>query len=232
MVKILAFDLDGTLLNSLADIQYALNTSLGEHGFAQHDSDSVRRLVGHGLSELIKKAVPPDLNRPDITDPVLQRMRQIYKEIPFRYTEPYPGIPELLEQLKTDGYLMTVLTNKADPIAQIIIEHFFKGVFDLVQGETPDFPRKPHPDALHRLLRRIAPQTGIAATDSPALCQAAVLIGDSEADIQTAHAAGVRSIGVSWGFRSPAELRAAGADLVVDTTDALAIALAQLKFKE
>jgi len=222
MKKILVFDLDGTLLDSLADIRHALNTALGEHGLPPHDSESVRGMVGHGLPELIKLAVGPAAAQ---AEAVLARMRQIYREIPFRLTRPYPGIPELLDELHAGGAILAVLTNKAEPIAQIIIDHFFPGRFALVQGEMPQQPRKPHPDALLSLLKRLAPRAGIDPQDQTAWCGQAIMIGDGETDIHTAAAAGVRAIGVGWGFRSPAQLMAAGANELVADVPALRVAL-------
>lgn len=226
MAKICIFDLDGTLLDSLADIQHALNTALAENGLPSHDTDSVRRMVGHGLAELVRQAVPSQTPAKETVPPVLARLREIYREIPYRHSQPYPGIPDLLIELKAKGTIMAVLTNKSDPIAQIIVSHFFPGIFDLVQGESPELPRKPDPESLWRLLASLAPLAGLPLGQRENLGQAAVLIGDSEADIQTAHAAGVRAIGVDWGFRSSNQLLAAGATEIVTDCAALRRALA------
>lgn len=225
MTKILIFDLDGTLLDSLADIHYALNTALEAHHLPGHSLDSVRSLVGHGLSELVRLALGPEHSHE--LAPVLAQVRQIYHDIPYRFTQPYPGICELLAELKANAAVLAVLTNKMDTVATTIVEHFFPNVFDLIQGETPSLPRKPHPDSLLGLLKRLAPQAGIDPEDRIKLCQSAVLIGDGETDIHTARNAGVRAIGVSWGFRSESELIVAGASQVVPDCQALRQTLAQ-----
>ena len=113
------------------------------------------------------------------------------------------------------------------PIARLIVPHFFPGVFDAVQGEGSGLPRKPDPEALMILLRQLAPLAGIDPADTPALRAAATLCGDSEADIKTATLAGVRAIGVAWGYRSPADLQAVGATAIARDASDLARLLAQ-----
>jgi phosphoglycolate phosphatase len=226
MKKILVFDLDGTLLDSLPDIQWALNTTLAEYGLPGHDLAQVGRMVGHGLSNLVQLAVPESHRRPEQVKPMVAHIKELYASVPFKATVPYPGLPQLMAELKATDHVMGVLTNKAEPIAQKIVPHFFPGIFDHVQGERPDLPRKPDPEALLILLRRLAPLAGIDPADEATLKRSVVLTGDSEADIQTASRGGMTAIGVAWGYRSPEDLLAAGAATIVSDADGLRRAIA------
>lgn len=223
MAEIVVFDLDGTLLDSLADIGHALNSALAEAGLPVHELGSVRRMVGHGLGELVRQAVGPAT---DAAPAVLARVRQIYLEIPYRHSRPYPGIPEALAELAGRGAILAVLTNKAQAIADLIVAHFFPGRFALVRGEGPLWPRKPDPQALLGLLADLAPLAGLSG-DPRSLAARAVLVGDSEADVKTALGAGARPIAVAWGFRDPDQLRAAGAAELAEDCPALLAALAR-----
>ena len=221
MKKLLVFDLDGTLLDSLPDIRWALNTTLGEFGFPGFELDQVRRMVGHGLTELVRQAVPEASRQAETIQPMVQHIKSLYASVPFRETSPYPGMPELLRQLKAEGHVLGVLTNKAELIARLIVPHFFPGIFDAIQGESPELPRKPDPEALLGLLRVLAPRADLDPSDLARLKLAATLTGDSEADIQTACRAGVRAIGVAWGYRAPEDLRSAGATVIADDANGL-----------
>lgn len=222
----LAFDLDGTLLDTLPDIRQALNTVMEEAGFAPFDSREVRAMVGNGLGELVRKALA---RRGAGADDVLARdretrIRTLYAEKPWRDTLPYPGIPELLTRLKLAGIPMAVVTNKAQPVADLVVEHFFPGIFDVVQGEVPGQPRKPDPAPLLRALEQLAGRTpgSIAPGRAPEGC---LMIGDSDVDVATAVAAGVPCIAVLWGFRDRPELEAAGARIFTSDTESLELLL-------
>lgn len=219
MYSYIIFDLDGTLLDTLPDIQWALNTALAEFGQPVHNREAVRRMVGHGLAELVRQATGADRT----TDPGIQalagqvtaRLRAIYREQPWRETLPYPGIPELLARLKDRGLPLGLLTNKAQPVADLVAGHFFPGIFQVVRGESPELPRKPDPAALHQLLDRLEPrpapgQPDCRSDDRASRLERTVLVGDSDVDLLTARQAGCASIGVLWGFRSRAELEAIG----------------------
>ncbi len=220
--KILIFDLDGTLLDSLADIQWALNTTLVEFGFKAYDRDRVGQMVGHCLTELVRQAVPDGHRADEQVKPLVLRIKALYTSVPFRDTVAYPGLVELMRELKAAGHVMAVLTNKAEPIAQLIVPHFFSGVFDVIQGEKPGLPRKPDPESLLGLLRTLAPLAGMDTSKIDELKACAVMIGDSEADIHTAALAGVAAIGVGWGYRSTGDLIGAGASQVARDSAELA----------
>lgn len=227
MKRLLVFDLDGTLVDSLEDIRFALNGALRESGLPEHDSDSVRRKVGHGLGELVKAAVPsatPESARAT----VLAAVRRIYAEVPVRYTVAYPGMVELVSQLRAAGNAMAVLTNKAQSIASVIVEHFFPGVFHVVQGEVSGGPRKPDPKTVEKLFETLASAKGLEGYR--ANVATSVLIGDGDADVQTAVRAGLRSVALTWGFRSADELRRVGATNFAGNIDELRNLLSQPGF--
>lgn len=220
MYQAVIFDLDGTLLDTLADITWALNTALAEHGLPTHSPAAVRAMVGHGLGELVRKAlaasghtIPEGPSVPPATLPhdlILARVRHLYLDSPVRDTSPYPGIQEILADLRAKGVRLGVLTNKVHGIATRIVDHFFPGIFDAVQGEEAGLARKPHPAGVGHLLDRMSAR-GLST----------VLVGDSDADVHTAANAGIGCIAVSWGFRDHPELAAAGATTIVDTTAGL-----------
>jgi phosphoglycolate phosphatase len=213
MKRLLVFDLDGTLVDSLEDIRYALNSALREAGLPEHDSASVRRMVGHGLGELVKAALPAGRNDDQTREAVLAGVRRVYAGTPFRFSRPYPGMVELVAKLRAGGEVLAVLTNKAHDIAAVIVEHFFAGMFHAVQGESAGSPRKPDARAVETLFDRLrgAGTDGQLADFEPRR-ESTVLIGDGDADVKTALNAGIRVIAAGWGFRTVAELAAAGAD--------------------
>jgi phosphoglycolate phosphatase len=121
-------------------------------------------------------------------------------------TAPYAGIPDLLERLSSQGVQMAVCSNKADEFSRVIVEHYFPGKFQLVRGKREGVPVKPDPACVNDILREL----GAVASDT-------LFVGDSSVDIRTGHNAGLRSCGVTWGFRSRTSLEEAGADALVDT---------------
>ena len=125
-------------------------------------------------------------------------------------TRPYDGVPALLKRLKAAGMRLAVCSNKADEFSRVIVEHYYPGVFDLVRGNLNGMPVKPDPAAAREILRKL-----------DAVPASSVMVGDSSVDIQTGHNAGIRSCGVTWGFRSRESLAEAGADALADTPEEL-----------
>lgn len=202
--KLAIFDLDGTILDTLEDLADAVNYALGEYGYPLRTIEEVRRFVGNGIRKLIERAVPAGLTQEEISG-VHQTFAAYYQEHCADKTRPYEGILSLLERLRAAGCLTAVVSNKADVAVQPLCQHYYEGLFDYAVGERAGIRRKPAPDAVQEVLRRLQ----VDARD-------AVYIGDSEVDIQTAANAGLDSIIVTWGFRDRAYLESQGGRQFVD----------------
>lgn len=205
------FDLDGTLLNTLADIGSACNAILGRHDYPQHPLEAYRQMVGNGFDKLLERATPAD-RKPDacaMADLVAET-RRYYAEHILERTRPYPGIVNALKALKKRGCMLGVLSNKPDEMTLKLICHFFPGIFDAIQGARPDVPLKPDPLALNAMLNHFK--------SSPN-----AYIGDSNVDMITAKNAGVYPVGVAWGFRGEAELADSGARIVLEKPEQIAL---------
>lgn len=206
----LIFDLDGTLLNTLYDLKNAVNYSLKKFGFQQRTLEEVRKAVGNGLGMLIKRSLPEGTSE-ETVETVLAEMKGYYALHCHDETVPYEGILELLRTLKAEGYSLAIVSNKADAMVQTLNRVFFDDIFDFALGESQNYARKPAPDMV------------FAAMD--ALGKNAVYIGDSEVDLLTAKNAGLPCLAVSWGFRSEADLRSAGAENIYSTVEELLAAI-------
>ena len=210
MEKLVIFDLDGTLLNTIADLGNAANHTLKELGLPQHTLDEYRLMVGNGMRKLIMRALPHDKASDDtFVDSTLAKFLEYYAEHIDVYTQPYPGIPELIKALSTEGFKLAVASNKIQAGAERLIEKFFPGIpFVAVMGNSPRYPLKPDAAVVEYIMKK-------AGTDRAHT----VMVGDSGTDIQTAQNAGIPIIAVSWGFRPRHELTAA--NYIADSTDAL-----------
>lgn len=193
------FDLDGTILDTLQDLADCANVILRRYDMPERTLDEVRRFVGNGIRRLIHLAVPQG------TDPA--REEQVYRDYLDYYqlhcsdhTRPYDGIPELLTALQEQGCHLAVVSNKADPAVRSLCSRYFPGLFDDTVGERPGILKKPAPDSVNEVLRKLSVQP-----------DQAIYIGDSEVDILTAANARMDSLLVTWGFREEAFLREAGA---------------------
>jgi len=202
-IKAAIFDLDGTLVDSLADIGGAMNHALEHHGLPAHPIDAYRQFVGEGVHRLAEKALPPA--RQDLKEPVLAEYRRYYAEHLLHATKPYPGIEALLDALSARGVKLAVLSNKPDPATRTLVQHFFsRWPLVAVYGERPGVPRKPDPTAALEIAK--------AAGAAPSEC---MFIGDSAIDMRTATAAGMLPVAVLWGLRERAELEENGARALV-----------------
>ncbi len=213
--KLVIFDLDGTLLDTIGDLAVASNHMLRLRGLAEHTLDDYRRFVGNGILRLVERALPEELRTPDLVQAARADFLAYYLEHIDARTHPYAGIPELLAELVRRGIAAAVASNKFQAGTEKLVRSFFPAIpFAAVLGQRPGVPLKPDP----AVVREILAQCGVAAAET-------LYVGDSGIDIETARAAGVRSVGVTWGFRSRAELEAAGADHVVDHAGAIAALL-------
>ena len=205
--KACIFDLDGTLLDTLADLALACNTIMVRHGWPGHETEQYRFFVGNGFAKLMERVLPAGVLAtlaPEEVGALVREARDFYTAHLWEHTLPYEGIPEALHKLAASGIRLGLLSNKPDSETQLLACHFFPGILDAVAGSRPGVPLKPDPAALHALLE--------ALSVSP---QEAVYVGDSNVDMQTARNAGVFSVGVAWGFRRARELAEAGAGCII-----------------
>lgn len=201
------FDLDGTLTNTLEDLQSSVNFALREFGFPERSIDEVRSFVGNGVRRLIFLSVPE--NTPEETaEECLAVFKEYYKNNSLVRTKPYDGIIPMLEKLKESGVKTAVVTNKMNEAAQDIVRIFFDGLIEETLGQIDGMAQKPQPDGINSVLSMLG-----------ASKEKAVYVGDSEVDCLTAVNAGIPCIGVSWGFRDKSVLLENGADFIADTPE-------------
>jgi phosphoglycolate phosphatase len=199
------FDLDGTLVNTLADIAGSMNRALEGRGYPRLDPEAYRNIVGWGIKALALKAMPRGDEK--AAELLAADAARFYEEAPLGHSKPYPGIPGLVRTLREKKLKTAVLSNKPDPVARLVIQGLFPpDSFDLVRGDIPGMPRKPDPAALWDILVGL----DLCPRDT-------IFVGDSEIDMETALAAGCHALGVSWGFRSRKTLVKAGAQRIIDT---------------
>lgn len=197
------FDLDGTLADTLDDIAASVNWALERNAVDPHPPDAYRELVGEGVGRLVERALP--VERQDLHRAVLEDLRAHYTEHMLDRTAPYPGIPELLDEIRLRGLPMAVLSNKPEVATRWMVERLFPAwPFAAVRGERPGVPHKPDPAAA----LEIAAAIGV----EPARV---LYLGDTRTDMETAVAAGMFAVGALWGFRDRAELVAHGAAAIV-----------------
>ena len=210
MEKLVIFDLDGTLLNTIADLAAGVNHTLAGLGLPQHTIDEYTLMVGNGMRKLVMRALPDNLATDDtFADSTLAQFLEYYAAHIDVYTKPYPGIPELINSLFTDGYKLAVASNKIQKGAETLISKFFPGIeFTAVMGNGKEYPLKPDAAVVEYIMQK-------AGTDQAHT----IMVGDSGTDIQTARNAGIPIIAVSWGFRPRHELTSA--DFIADTTEQL-----------
>ena len=200
------FDLDGTLLDTLQDIADSANAALATLGFPQNPVEAYRYFVGDGREVLAVRALPEVHRDASTASKLVALMDQGYAIHWADHTNPYQGIPEMLDALNARGIKMAVLSNKAHEATQTMVSRMLsRWRFEVVQGATPLLPKKPDPTAaLH-----IAGQMGISPSGF-------LYLGDSDIDMKTATAAGMYPVGALWGFRTASELRAGGAKALLE----------------
>ena len=225
MKKLILFDLDGTLLDTLEDLSEAVNHALELRGLPLHTVDEYRHMVGHGVRNLVQQALEkslaeghavdrptaeenyfsegfpknqfsPAIANPALIDEALADFKAYYQAHIDVHTRPYPGIPELLTDLQAHGIQLAVASNKFQEGTEYLIQRFFPGIrFVSILGNRPGWPLKPDPEIVQEVLRK--------ATVHPA---DALLVGDSPTDMKTAANGGIESIAVTWGYRTAEEL--------------------------
>ena len=205
MKRAIIFDLDGTLLDTLADIGDSVNQMLVEYGFSEHTLDDYRRFIGNGLKMLVLRALPIAGRSEEMVSACVRRAREIYWDHWNRKTQPYHGILELLDALEQKNIAKAVLSNKPHDFTVRYIEAYFgRWSFAVVMGQNDHFPAKPDPSAALEIARRI----DLPPADF-------LFVGDSAVDMKTALSAGMHAVGAGWGFRGPRELTQNGCQSLV-----------------
>ena len=201
MIKAVLFDLDGTLLNTLEDIRYGVNSSLSQFGYPPISIEQTRSYVGVGARMLMRRALPNGASEEEVEE--CYRIFKSGMESATGRTQPYEGAVEVLKRLKSQGLKLGVVTNKPQGAAEAVLKACLPEIeFDSVCGDTGDFPVKPDPT--------IAYYCGLNMRIFPNEC---VLVGDGDTDVQTAINAGMVGVACTWGFRTREQLKNAGATL-------------------
>lgn len=201
--KTYIFDLDGTLLSTLADLAASTNYALRTHHMPERSLDEVRRFVGNGVKKLMERAIPDGLSNP-LFEETFATFRQHYMQHNLDTTQPYPGIMQLLEQLKAEGKNIAVVSNKFYAATRELCRHFFGDLVPVAIGEREDIRKKPAPDTVIEALRELGVDK-----------EGAVYIGDSDVDIMTAKNSGMPCVSVLWGFRDKEFLLEHGATTLI-----------------
>ena len=191
--KLVIFDLDGTLLDTIDDLSAAVNYAMQKRGFPQHTRDEYRRMVGHGARNLMRQALPDDQKDDEaLIDAVLSDFRAYYHTHIDVHTKPFPGMQNLLTTLHQNGVMLAVASNKFQEGTEHLIKEFFPEIpFVAILGNRPNHPLKPDPEVVGEVLRK----AGIDRDD-------AVMVGDSDTDMETAVNGGIRGVAVNWGYRN------------------------------
>ena len=209
MKKLVIFDLDGTLLNTIADLANSTNYALKELGYPIHEPDKYNFMVGNGINKLFERALPDGEKTEENVLRVRQEFVPYYDQHNADKSRPYPGVTELLETLQTAGMQLAVASNKYQAATEKLIAHYFPNIkFTAVFGQREGIPVKPDPIIVKEILQ-------IAKVQE----EETLYVGDSGVDMQTAINAGVTSCGVTWGFRPRTELESFHPDHIVDNAE-------------
>lgn len=209
MNKMVIFDLDGTLLDTLDDLCNSVNYSLRTNNFPERSLAEVRTFVGNGIRLLIERSVPEGTSK-ELIDKTFECFKTYYAVHCNDKTKTYPGVIDMLKELKKNGYKIAVLSNKAQYAVTKLCDIYFNNLLDDAVGARENVAKKPSPDALY-----------ICAENNNINLNNVIYVGDSDVDVATANNAGVRGIAVTWGFRSRELLIKCGAENLADNTDEL-----------
>lgn len=204
-IKLVLFDLDGTLVDTLKDLAVSTNEALEKYGYKAHPIEAYKQFVGNGVYKLIERALPEEARTEEKIHALKEAFIAYYDAHLTDYTRPYEGVEETLERLKEKGILLAVVTNKPHAQAVRVVEACFKAnTFIEVFGQREGIAHKPDPIVIRQIL------TSYKVKEEEVL-----YIGDSDVDMQTAQNAAVKGLGAAWGFRTEDELLENGAWVVL-----------------
>lgn len=207
--KIIIFDLDGTLLNTLEDLTDSTNSALEQLNYNKRTIEEVRGFVGNGVRKLMERVLPNGSENPDF-EKCLEIFKKNYSENMYNKTAPYNGIIEMLNKIKAKGYKIAVVSNKFDTAVKELCKRYFPDLIDYAAGENEacGIKKKPAPDTVLKTLAEL----GLNTND-------AIYSGDSEVDIMTAKNSNMPCISVSWGFKDNEFLIKNGAEIIINKPD-------------
>jgi phosphoglycolate phosphatase len=209
MIRLVIFDLDGTLLNTIADLAAATNQALAYYGYPTHPTEAYRYFVGNGINKLFERALPEADRSEENVLRIRSRFVPYYDVHNADLSRPYPGVTEVLKTLSEEGIQVAVASNKYQSATQKLVAQYFPGIpFVEVLGQREGIAPKPDPTIVFDILRT----AGIAKEE-------VLYVGDSNVDMMTAKNAGVSVCGVTWGFRPRTELEAHHPDFLVDKAE-------------
>ena len=212
MKKLVIFDLDGTLLDTIADLAAAANHALQKAGFPVYDTETLRTFVGNGISKLLERALPEWARTAENVERLRTDFVPYYDAHNAEQSKPYSGVAELLLRLQERGMMLAVASNKYQAATEKLVAHYFPAIrFVKVMGQREGVPVKPDPTIVFDIMEA----AGVGKED-------VLYVGDSGVDMQTAHNAGVDAVAVSWGFRPRTELEAFRPLAIIDRAEELA----------
>lgn len=212
MKKLVIFDLDGTLLDTIADLAAAANHALQKAGFPVYDTETIRTFVGNGISKLLERALPEGARTAENVERLRTDFVPYYDAHNAEQSKPYPGVAALLLWLQERGMMLAVASNKYQAATEKLVAHYFPAIrFVKVMGQREGVPVKPDPTIVFDIMEA----AGVGKED-------VLYVGDSGVDMQTAHNAGVDAVAVSWGFRPRTELEAFRPLAIIDRAEELA----------
>lgn len=207
--KLIIFDLDGTLLNTLEDLADAANHVLAQHGLPTHPVDAYRYFVGNGMPTLIHRILPEGQKEGALYETCFKEFLEYYTLHMHDKTSVYEGLTETLEQLQAKGIKLAVATNKVHTALKPLMDAYFPSIhWNALYGQRPGIPVKPDPQIVFDILE------ATHCTQEETL-----YLGDTNVDIATAHGADLKAVGVLWGYRPRTELEEAGADYIIETPE-------------
>ncbi len=212
--KLLIFDLDGTLIDTISDLGTAVNHALSGQNFPTHPIDAYKLMVGHGVKALVREAMPEELKTDESLFNILyEDFLKYYSSHIQVYTQAYPDMANILGELQDSGVKLAVASNKFQNGTELLVRHFFPGIhFCAILGDRPNAPLKPDPAIISEIMEKAGLEEN---TDRKSIA----LVGDSGTDMKTAANASICGIAVTWGFQPDAAR--AGASLIADTPEEL-----------
>ena len=205
--RLLIFDLDGTIADTLPSIAEAVNMCARHFGYPEKSNDEVRRAVGSGVGVLLQMTMPKDaMADAEQCQKIKEYFAKCYEITQAKVDTAYSGMAEAMREFYSKGYILAVLSNKPDKLVKMIVDNIFPdGIISVSMGQT-ELPKKPDPTVPLML----AEQFGVSPNET-------YFIGDSEVDVLTGKNAGMISVAVSWGFRERSVLESAIPDFIFDT---------------